>query len=203
MGLFVKCLKAGVGLMADCGTWGANPPTGSDVSVHPRDVVLQVKREEQHPHTHGPAVSNAETIEYQKRELGKELVLLERHLLQQCKINGKGCGCCQKHPIALQGLAEETLGMTGEPVYAALRDWTREIAPKTTAEASQSGRFDREYVAMAMKARGFRKKILESEDIMELFSPDTRAATSPQAQETLRQVFNQPGEPAMEEAQPS
>ena len=209
MGLFIKCLKAGVGLVTDCGTWGATSPPGPDVPVHPHDIVQQVKphavveREGQHPHPHGPAVSNAETIDYQRRELGKELVLLERHLLQQCKINGKGCGCCQKHPIALQGLAEETLGMTGEPVYAALRDWTHEIAPKTTAAASQSGRYDGEYVGMAVKARAFRKKILESEDIMELFSPDTRDATSPQAQETLRQMFNQPAEPSTEVAQPS
>lgn len=199
MGLFAKCFKAGVGLVADCGTWGASPPASEDVVVQPRHVVV----EREAPHSHGPAVTNDETIQYQKRELAKELVLLERHLIQRCKINGKGCACCQKHPIMLEGLAEETLGMTGEPVYAALRDWTREIAPKTTAEASQSGQYDGEYVLMAVKARAFRKRILESEDIMELFSPEARAATSPQAQETLRRVFDQPAESPLEEAAPS
>ncbi|GAJ24879.1 unnamed protein product, partial [marine sediment metagenome] len=51
--------------------------------------------------TVGSKVTTEETIAYQKRELGKELLLLEKHLREGCRIpptTGEPCDCCSpKH----------------------------------------------------------------------------------------------------------
>ncbi len=47
--------------------------------------------------TASPGVTTKETIAYQKRELGKELLLLEKHLSEGCRIpptTGEPCDCC-------------------------------------------------------------------------------------------------------------
>lgn len=109
------------------------------------------------------SLSTEETINYQKRELAKELLLLETHLEQGCKINGRPCDCCSKHPIKIEGLAQETSGMTPEPVFKQLADWASSIAPVTGEVASASGKYDKEYPQLAMKAREFRKAIMPKE----------------------------------------
>jgi len=105
-------------------------------------------------------VTTDETIQYQKREIVKELSLLEGHLQQGCKINSKPCECCLKHPIKIEGLAQETVSMTPEPVFKELAEWARSIAPITTEAASASGKYDDEYPQLAIKAREFRKAIM-------------------------------------------
>jgi hypothetical protein len=47
-------------------------------------------------------ISNEETISYQKREVAKEMLLLEKHLQQKCKMLGKACDCCEKHLLPLE-----------------------------------------------------------------------------------------------------
>lgn len=105
-------------------------------------------------------LTNDEVIEYQKRELTKELLLLESHLEQGCKINNKACDCCAKHPIKIEGLALETSSMTSDKTFQELADWARSIGPITTEEASASGKYDEEYPKLAMQARSFRKAIM-------------------------------------------
>jgi hypothetical protein len=63
-----------------------------------------------YPEPGGERVTTEETVEYQKRELSKEILLLEKHLQQRCKIMGKACDCCEKHPIVIEALAQEALG---------------------------------------------------------------------------------------------
>lgn len=105
-------------------------------------------------------VTTDETIQYQKREIVKELTLLEGHLQEGCKINHKACDCCEKHPIKLEGLAQETAGMTSEPVFRELAKWTRSIAPVTSEAASASGKYDEQYPKLAIEARNFRKTVM-------------------------------------------
>ena len=105
-------------------------------------------------------VSTDETIQYQRREIVKELTLLESHLQEGCKINSKPCDCCEKHPIKLEGLAQETAGMTPEPVFRDLAKWARSIAPITSRAAAGSGKHDEEYPRLAIDARNFRKAIM-------------------------------------------
>ena len=184
MNIYAKCISAlvkavissrigGVGAMRkyldECSTEEAKPSTSVATST--------AQRQTESSTTHkSPQVSNKETIDYQKREIGKELLILEKHLQQGCKIAGKGCDCCQKHPLTLEALAEETVGMTAEPVYSELKGWVRELSPKTTAEASSSGKYDEEYPQMAVRAREFRKKILGTTDLAAVLSPETRKA---------------------------
>lgn len=105
-------------------------------------------------------VTTDETIQYQKKQIVKELTLLEGHLQEGCKINRKACDCCEKHPTKIEGLAQETAGMTPEPVFKELAEWAQEIAPITTEAAVASGKYDDEYPKLAIKARELRKAIM-------------------------------------------
>ena len=130
-----------------------------------------------------------ETIRYQKREIGKELLLLEKHLQQGCKIAGKGgqvlaCDCCGgKHLITLEGLAQETLGMTSDPALNEVIQWVREIEPKTTEDASASGKYDSEYPSLAIKARELRKAIMGTESPNALLGKEGGDETTKKATE--------------------
>jgi len=119
-------------------------------------------------------VSNEDTINYQKREISKELLLMEKHLQQKCKINGTACDCCKKHPMAIEALSQEALGMTGDKVYSELVEWTREVTPMTTPEASASGKYEETYSQLAVQAREMRKRIMGTTDVMPLLDPDQR-----------------------------
>jgi hypothetical protein len=110
-------------------------------------------------------VSTADTIAYQKEQLVKQITLMEMHLSQGCKIGGKACDCCEKHPQVIEALAEETLGMTGDPLYSEIIAWCQELKPRTTAAASASGQFDSEYAAMAQSGRRLRKLLMGSSTI--------------------------------------
>ncbi len=63
----------------------------------------------------------------------------------------------------IEGLAEETLGMTADPGYAKLIAWCRRIAPLTTEAASASGQYDEQYPKLAVESRLLRKEVLGSE----------------------------------------
>ncbi len=115
------------------------------------------------PRTERRGLTTDQTVQYQRRELAKELILLEGHLQQGCKIGGQACDCCEKHPLKIEGLAQETAGMSTDPVYGELAGWIRQIAPMTSEEASASGNYDNEYPRLAMKAREFRKAIMPAE----------------------------------------
>ncbi len=131
-----------------------------------------------------PGDRTAETIEYQKREMAKELLLLEKHLQQGCKINGKACDCCKKHPIAIEGLAQETRGMTSEPVLEEIVTFVKDIGPKTTEEASASGIYDREYPNLAIKARQLRKAIMANSDTGAVLTKEEKNAIDKTDQES-------------------
>ena len=107
-----------------------------------------------------PGVSTKDTVAYQNRELVKEMLLLEAHLQQGCKIGGVACDCCSKHPITIEALAHETSGMTGRPVYTKVAEWARKVGPITTSEASASGTYDEEYPKVAVELRGIRKELM-------------------------------------------
>jgi len=106
------------------------------------------------------SVSTEETISYQRKELSKELMLLEKHLQQKCKIAGKPCDCCEKHPTVIEALAQETLGMNGDPLFDEVAHWAIKVSPLTTEAASASGKYDKRYTELAVEARGLRKRIM-------------------------------------------
>jgi hypothetical protein len=116
--------------------------------------------EAQSPKATTSGVSTKDTIAYQNRELVKEMLLLEAHLQQGCKIGGVACDCCSKHPITIEALAHETSGMTGRPVYTKVAEWASKVGPITTPEASASGAYDEEYPKVAVELRGIRKELM-------------------------------------------
>lgn len=131
-----------------------DPPAAEMPAIEKHEPAIEKEQVERR------GVSTEQTIAYQRRELAKELILLEGHLQQACKIGGEACDCCEKHPLKIEGLAQETAGMTAEPIYSELASWVREIAPAVTAEASASGEYEQMYPELAMQAREFRKAIM-------------------------------------------
>ena len=137
-----------------------------------------IKRSIKQPSETAPSftpITTNETVLYQRREISKELILLEGHLQQGCKINDRACDCCEKHPLKIEGLAQETAGMTADPVYSELADWTRSIATITSEEAAASGQYDEEYPKLAMKAREFRKAIMPDMEVKDARLPEEPA----------------------------
>jgi hypothetical protein len=122
-------------------------------------------------------VTTDETIQYQKREIAKELTLLEGHLQASCKINAKPCDCCEKHPIKIEALALEGAGMSTDPVFTRLADWAQRISPITTEDAVGSGKYDDEYPKLAIKAREFRKAIMPAAPVKEVADGETVSGT--------------------------
>lgn len=130
-------------------------------------------------------VTTEETIAYQRRELGKELVLLEKHLQQKCKIAGKPCDCCQKHPLIIEALAQETLGMTADPLFDETAQWARQVSPLTTEAASASGTYDQRYPQLAVEARRLRKRIMGTEDLNALLTVEQQTKVQEELTELL------------------
>ena len=138
-------------------------------------------------------VTTGETIAYQKRELGKEILLLEKHLQQKCKIGGVACDCCEKHPIVIEALAQESLGMSTNPVFNDIIVWIRGIAPMTTEAASQSGDYDDKYPEMAVAARIMRKSLMGTEEVNALLDPEQRKKVSDEVTEILDKAMTKQG----------
>jgi hypothetical protein len=141
----------------------------------------------------GYGVSNEETINYQRRELSKELLLLEKHLQQRCKIMGKACDCCEKHPMAIEALAQEALGMTNDPLYSDVAAWANKVAPITTAAASASGDYEDTYPQLAVEARGLRKRIMGTEEVKALLTPDLSEKVESEVEDIINRAFQQEG----------
>ena len=139
--------------------------------------------------TVGSKVTTEETIAYQKRELGKELLLLQKHLEQGCRIppvTGEPCDCCSpKHTVTIEALALETYGITGEPIYQDLAKWAEEIERKTTIPEIESGRHN--YGEDAVRARGYRKKMLGSESLGALLAPSEHGQIANMATKMLEE----------------
>ena len=122
-----------------------------------------------HPQPGG--VSLEETVAYQKREVGKLLLRMERHYSQRLRIKGIPCDCgAQKHLLDLESLSEETIPMVDNPqVYYSVLEWIKKVGPKSTDEAAKSGTYDQEYPGFSHEARDFRKEIIGSLDPTALF----------------------------------
>jgi hypothetical protein len=78
---------------------------------------------------------------------------------------------CKKHPMAIEALSQEALGMTGDEVFHEIDEWSKKVSPITTAEASSSGKYDDEYPKLAVQAREMRKKVMGTTDVMSLLEP--------------------------------
>ena len=126
--------------------------------------------------------TSAETLLYQKSEIGKLLYLMERHYAQKMKIMGKPCSCgANKHLPGLIALAEETIPMekNTQPYYK-LMDFVKRAIPVSITAASASGQYDDFYPKMSQACRDLRNEIMGSADISALFPKNPGVAPKPQ-----------------------
>ena len=133
-------------------------------------------------------ITTEETIAYQRREIGKQMMLLETHLQQRCRIDGKPCDCCEKHPIVMEGLAQETIGMTTDPIYPDIVDWARYLSPITTQTASESGQYSDQYPELAIRTRELRKRMMGTTDLQALMSPEQQARAEEKTDKLLEKL---------------
>ena len=98
-----------------------------------------------------PGLSTEETVAYQNRELGKQLLAMESHYAQRMRIAGTPCDCgATKHLLYLEQLCLETIPMVADPsTYEEIVSWVREAEPKSTEAAARSGRHDEEYPVLS------------------------------------------------------
>jgi len=123
-------------------------------------------------HLTEPPVSTEQTVAYQKREIGKLLLRMERHYAQRLRIGGVPCDCgSSKHLLDLESLCEETIPMVDNPqVYYHVMEWIKKVGPTSTDEAAKSGKYDEQYPLFSHEARDFRKELMGSLDPSALFS---------------------------------
>ncbi len=114
-----------------------------------------------------------ETVAELERRLAKELYRFQLDLAAGCKIAGKPCDCCEKHPdLGLEAICEELIPMEPtNPIYQEIPKWYQGNAHKLTAEASASGKYDGEYPMMAAEMRNFRKRLLGTESLTAMAAP--------------------------------
>jgi hypothetical protein len=114
-------------------------------------------------------ITSEETIDYQKREIAKELWQLEKHLSQGCRIPDKTgkripCDCCSKGTF-IAGLAYESIpiaervGQTSD-VFEKIAQWSEDLAPMVTVEGVESGQYD--YKKLSGEASALRKELMGS-----------------------------------------
>ena len=109
-----------------------------------------------------PGLTTEQTIAYQNREIGKQLLAMESHYAQGMRIAGVPCDCgATKHLLYLEELCQETIPMADNPsTYEEIVRWVREAEPKSTEAAAKSGRHDDEYPVLSGQARDFRKRLM-------------------------------------------
>lgn len=131
------------------------------------------------------SVTTKETVDYQNREIGKTLLVLQRHCIQKFRINGKACDCGQsRHLLELEALSEEAMAMVENPgIYEKILDWIKRLGPLSTVENVLSGKYDDKYPEFGNEARDLRKELLGTLDPKVLF-PSTEPAMEVTVNET-------------------
>ena len=130
------------------------------------------------PTTGASKLTSEETIDYQKREITKELWQLEKHLAQGCRIPDKTgkripCDCCEKGSW-IAGLAYESIpiaeraGQTSG-IFEKIAQWSEDLAPVVTVAAVESGQYD--YKKLSGEASALRKELMGSLALGSLLSP--------------------------------
>ncbi len=109
-----------------------------------------------------PGLSTEETIAYQNREIGKQLLAMESHYAQGMKIAGIPCDCgALKHLLYLEELCQEAIPMAKEPsTYKQIVSWVKIVEPKSTEAAARSGKHDQDYPVLSGQARELRKRVM-------------------------------------------
>lgn len=143
-----------------------------EASEIPEEEPASIVRERPRQKPMQSTVTLEDTIDYQKKEIAKLLLLMERHYAQGLRIKGRVCDCGgQKHLLDIEALAQETIPMVREGgIYQELVDWVNKVGPETTVEAVSTGLYDKDYPIFSGEARDFRKELLGTLDVSALFN---------------------------------
>lgn len=149
------------------------PEPEAEEEAPQEELALLEPRKQPKTHLAPPSgnISTEVTVDYQNREIGKLLLRMERHYAQRLRINGVPCDCgSQKHLLDMESLCEETIPMVDNPdVYYRIITWVKEVGPKSTDEAAKSLRYDEEYPIFSHQARDFRKEVIGSLEVKDLW----------------------------------
>ncbi len=134
-------------------------------------------------------VTTKETVDYQNREIGKALLMMQRHCAQRFRINGKPCDCGQsRHLLEMEALVDEVIPMVENPeIYYRIRDWIKRLGPKSTIKALNDHKYDDEYPVFSNEARDLRKELLGTLDVDALF-PDEKPEITAAPEEVPAEV---------------
>ena len=103
------------------------------------------------------------TVEEQKartrRYLLGELVELEKHLNEQCKIAGKVCACCGKHYVSIETLAREMANWDTAARWRELREWAGERYSVVETDEKVAQLDEATFTRLAAETRKFRNSL--------------------------------------------
>ena len=173
----------------------ATLPVGRNLTSNPEPPVSSPGASQSPTVAASPMPTTEETITELKRQLAKEMYRFQIDLARGCKIAGKPCDCCDKHPLlGIESMAEELIPMDpSNPIYHECTQWIKANAQKLTVEASASGAYDKEYPHMAATWREFRKQLLGTESLI--------AMTASQEQVSLEEAKAEASRLAAEEVE--
>jgi len=113
-----------------------------------------------HPAPAKEQISPEAMLEYQRRQVYGQILLLQGHAANGSRIDGKACDCLLKHAIIVAALAEETQPMEpSNPLWPEIRNFANGIIPKAQVSDVINGTYTSEYPGMAATARDLRKRI--------------------------------------------
>lgn len=139
-------------------------------------------------------LTNDELLAYQRREIGRELWQLEKHLAQGCRIpdtSGKAipCDCCQKGTF-VAGLAYESIPIAeragqSSSDFKEIAAWCEALDAKVTVDVIEAGGYD--YKKLSGEASALRKRLMGSLSLGTLLSPQDRAEVAGKAAKMLEE----------------
>jgi hypothetical protein len=134
--------------------------------LEPRKTAPQGQSRRVYEPTPVSGVSNEETLSYQKREVAKLLLRMERHYAQRMRIGGVACDCgASKHLLDMEAMAEEAIPITDYPdIFYRIVEWVGRVGPISSDQAARSGAYDDVYPHLSHEARDLRKELMGTLD---------------------------------------
>lgn len=142
-----------------------------------REVQTHIRQDES---PSKPLPTSHETLEYQRKEIARELWMLEKHLAQGCKIPKRDgslvtCDCCEKGAMGITGLSYETIPIaerSGEDssIFANIATWSHGIEPHVSVPAID--RDNTQLPRFSGEASMLRKQLLGTDRLSALLTND-------------------------------
>lgn len=173
---------------------GNFPGTASTTQIGERSPRNGPQSPVQSPPAGTSKLTSEETLAYQKREIGGELWLLEKHLAQGCRIPDKTgkripCDCCEKGSwiarLAYESIPIAERAGQSSDIFEKIARWSEDLEPMVTVTAVESGKYD--YKKLSGEASALRKQLMGSLSLGALLSPKDRTEVAERATKILEE----------------